>query len=38
MMEWFGLREPTPTYGRLAAIACNDQPAIEVLEIVAPES
>jgi chorismate-pyruvate lyase len=31
MMEWFGLKTPQPTYGRTAAIACDDQPAIEVL-------
>jgi chorismate-pyruvate lyase len=37
MMEWFGLSEPTPTYGRLAMIHCNGLPAIELLEIVAPE-
>lgn len=36
MMEWFGLKDPTPTYGRLAIIHCDDQPAIELLEIVAP--
>lgn len=33
---WFGL-EPSPeTYGRLAIIHCNLQPAVELLEIVAP--
>jgi chorismate-pyruvate lyase len=37
MMQWFGLAEPTPTYGRLAYIYCDGQPAIELLEIVAPE-
>lgn len=37
MMEWFGLQEPRPTYGRLAYIHCNNRPAIELLEIVAPE-
>ncbi len=37
MMEWFGLKTPTPTFGRTAVITCDDQPAIEVLEIVAPE-
>jgi hypothetical protein len=37
MMKWFGLDRPTPTYGRLAIIHCNDQPAVELLEIVAPE-
>lgn len=37
MMEWFELKTPTPTYGRTAVITCDEQPAIEVLEIVAPE-
>lgn len=37
MMEWFGLDKPTPTYGRLAVIHCNEQPAVELLEIVIPE-
>jgi hypothetical protein len=37
MMDWFGLDRPRPTYGRLAVIHCNDRPAIELLEIVAPE-
>jgi chorismate-pyruvate lyase len=38
MMSWF--RQPTPqvTYGRLALIHCDGKPAIELLEIVAPES
>jgi chorismate-pyruvate lyase len=38
MMEWFSLAEPTPTYGRLAYIHCNEQPAVELVEIVAPVS
>lgn len=37
MMNWFGLKEPAITYGRLALIHCNEQPAVELLEIVAPE-
>jgi chorismate-pyruvate lyase len=37
MVEWFGLDRPQPTYGRLALIHCNHQPAVELLEIVAPE-
>jgi chorismate-pyruvate lyase len=37
MMEWFGLKQPQPTYGRLAYIHCDGQPAIELLEIVTPE-
>lgn len=36
MMKWFGLARPMPTFGRLALIHCNDQPAVELLEIVAP--
>jgi chorismate-pyruvate lyase len=36
MMEWFGLAQPRPTYGRLAFIHCDGKPAIELLEIVAP--
>jgi chorismate-pyruvate lyase len=36
MREWFGLARPEPTYGRLAYIHCNGQPAIELLEIVTP--
>jgi chorismate-pyruvate lyase len=37
MMEWFGLQTPKPTYGRLALIHCDGQPAVELLEIVAPD-
>jgi hypothetical protein len=37
MMRWFGLDRPRPTYGRLAYIHCDGRPAIELLEIVAPE-
>jgi chorismate-pyruvate lyase len=37
MMEWFGLTEPVPAYGRLAIIHCDGKPAVELLEIVAPE-
>jgi chorismate-pyruvate lyase len=34
---WFGLeRGKVETYGRLGVIFCDEQPAIEVLEIVAP--
>jgi chorismate-pyruvate lyase len=35
-MAWFGLSEPTPLYGRLAIIHCDEQPAVELLEVVAP--
>jgi hypothetical protein len=37
MMEWFGLDQPRITYGRLAYIHCDERPAVELLEIVAPE-
>jgi chorismate-pyruvate lyase len=36
LMGWFGVAQPQTTYGRLALIHCNEQPAIELLEIVAP--
>lgn len=36
MCEWFGLAEPTTTYGRLGIIYTDGKPAIEVLEILAP--
>jgi chorismate-pyruvate lyase len=32
----FGLPVPVPTYGRTALIDCDGEPAIELLEIVAP--
>jgi chorismate-pyruvate lyase len=38
MMQWFGLSRPTPTYGRLAYIHCEGKPAVELLEVVAPEA
>jgi hypothetical protein len=37
MMKWFGLQRPQSTYGRLAMIYCDEKPAVELLEIVAPE-
>ncbi|MSQ93950.1 MAG: hypothetical protein EXR98_05265 [Gemmataceae bacterium] len=37
MMSWFGLTKPDTTYGRLALIHCDGKPAVELLEIVAPE-
>lgn len=37
MKSWFGLKRNRPTYGRLALIHCDGQPAVELLEIVAPE-
>ncbi len=36
MLEWFGLKESRPTFGRQALIHCDGKPAIELLEIVAP--
>lgn len=36
MMGWFGLNKPQPVYGRLALIHCDEQPAVELLEIVGP--
>jgi hypothetical protein len=38
LTNWFGLPEPQLTYGRLGIIHCDGQPAIEVLEILAPIS
>jgi chorismate-pyruvate lyase len=37
MQGYFNLDGPRPTYGRLAYIHCDGKPAIELLEIVAPE-
>ena len=37
MLKWFGMSAPAPVYGRLAIIHCDDQPAVELLEIVPPE-
>jgi hypothetical protein len=31
-----GLSEPATMYGRTGVIFCNDQPAIAVLELLAP--
>src|SRR5262249_26366068 len=36
LVKAFGLEEPVPTYGRLAYIHCDEKPAIELLEVVAP--
>jgi hypothetical protein len=33
---WFGLAEPRPLFGRLAIIHCDEKPAVELLEVVAP--
>jgi hypothetical protein len=37
MLEWFGLTQMHETYGRLAYIHCDGKPAVELLEILAPE-
>jgi hypothetical protein len=37
LTQWFGLKTPKPTYGRLAIIHCDHQPAVELLEVVVPE-
>jgi hypothetical protein len=37
MMRWFSLDQPRVTYGRMGIIYCDERPAIEVLEIIAPE-
>jgi hypothetical protein len=37
LTRWFGLTDPRPVYGRLAIIHFNGQPAVELLEVVAPE-
>ena len=36
MAKWFGREGEWTTYGRLAWMHCDGQPAIEVLEILAP--
>jgi len=37
LATWFDVADGHQTYGRTALIFCNDEPAIELLEIVAPE-
>jgi hypothetical protein len=37
LCRWFALDAPRQTYGRLAMIHCDERPAIELLEVVAPE-
>lgn len=34
----FGLDEPVDAYGRLATILCDEKPAVDLLEIVRPET
>ncbi|MCA9040885.1 MAG: hypothetical protein KDA65_11105 [Planctomycetaceae bacterium] len=36
MAEYFGVPAETETYGRLATIFCNGQPAVDLLEIATP--
>ncbi|MFQ5731884.1 MAG: hypothetical protein ACE5KM_08010 [Planctomycetaceae bacterium] len=36
LAEYFGVADGTETYGRLATIFCNRQPAVDLLEISAP--
>jgi hypothetical protein len=33
-LAWFNLTEPRPLYGRLAFIHCDEQPAVELFEVV----
>jgi hypothetical protein len=33
-LAWFGLQEPQELYGRLAYIHCDEQPAVELFEVV----
>ncbi len=37
LLNWFGLTAPRALYGRLALIHCDGRPAVELLEVVAPE-
>jgi chorismate-pyruvate lyase len=37
LQQMFGLQGPQKTYGRTAIVECNEEPAVEVLEIVTPE-
>lgn len=36
LRNWFGRIDPFETYGRLGIIHCDGQPAIELLEVLAP--
>jgi chorismate-pyruvate lyase len=36
LRNWFGRSDPFETYGRLGIIHCDGQPAIELLEVLAP--
>jgi len=37
LVQRFKLKRPQPAYGRVATIYCDEKPAIDLLEIVAPE-
>ena len=37
LQQLFSLSGPVKTYGRTAIVECNEEPAVEVLEIVTPE-
>ena len=37
LQECFGLRAMRPMYGRLATIFCDEEPAVELFEVVRPE-
>jgi len=36
-LAWFGRTAPGPLYGRVAIIHCDDQPTVELFEVVSPE-
>ena len=36
-VQAYALDDPAPTYGRLAIIHCDGRPAVELVEIVAPD-
>lgn len=38
LVSRFGLTDPRPAYGRLATIFCDEKPAVDLLEIVTPDS
>jgi chorismate-pyruvate lyase len=38
LRAWFNVASHPPIYGRLATITCNDQQAVELLEVVRPSS
>ena len=38
ILEHFGRTDPCPLYGRLATIHCDGQPAVDLLEVVSPDS